>query len=427
MARKRFRHTNDSMIFSNSTEMDGQVFKSDNIDFYTQDDTSQLEEEKENAVNKKTLSDEKASNEELRIKKEHEIVEMPRNKEENLDIDKVSYTLDKEAEKQIQKTLVLPKHLKDLVNLYKIILNVYNYNKVRKLNLVFAYHKESMERVYKHTITLNKLKQIYYLCQEDIAYRKMKYKDFDTFTITVKKETEIEEVLYELILNKHSEFLAKLEQSATESMVYKNFHPYFKLNEIKVPEKDLFTTTEPQKEAQSSLKEESKSKKKKLTTEEEFKRIIEKNRQKEIDRRNQFIKQKMVPGDKDTTITGENTKENDNAKTNPNGSQTKDTLILEPEDQALKKTVDDKYNEILNRIQEREKVRKDQFMKNERIKVDYSEKLKNIFNIENKKAIKLKELVFRIGDYKAEENILNSLGELFEVRVINKEKYIIKR
>ena len=63
------------------------------------------------------------------------------------------------------------------------------------------------------------------------------------------------------------------------------------------------------------------------------------------------------------------------------------------------------YNEILNKILAKEQLRKEQFIKNESIIIRYTDQLINIFNIEQKKAIRLSELVYRIGDFKAEENI----------------------
>lgn len=273
-----------------------------------------------------------------------------------------------EIDKLLIPKLYLPTKFQKLSTLYKIILNVFNYNKTRKLNLIFEYHKSSIERIYKHEVTYKELQQLNYLLGKSIQFKKCIFDNIQSFNIIIHTEADIENIIYTYLLNEYKKWINKNISLINTDVITKPFHPDFNLDLIEIPQKHLFTNT-----------------------------IIKDN----------------------DMILLKNDNSNDNTIKSLKPSNIQNTLKCTK--------VEIQYNEILNKILAKEQLRKEQFIKNESIIIRYTDQLINIFNIEQKKAIRLSELVYRIGDFKAEENILKSLGTVFETKCINNEIYIVKK
>lgn len=265
--------------------------------------------------------------------------------------------------------LYLPAKFQQLSTLYKIILNVFNYNKSRKLNLIFEYHKSSIERIYKHEVTHKELQQLNYLLGKSIQFKKCVFDNIQSFNIIIHTEVDIENIIYTYLLNEYKLWINKNISLIDTNIMTKPFHPDFNLNLIEIPQKHLFT--------------------------------------------NDIIK------DNNTILL--------NNKNIDNDTTTKSSKIISIQNTSKCTKIETQYNEILNKILAKEQLRKEQFIKNESTIIQYTDQLINIFNIEQKKAIRLTELVYRIGDFKAEENILKSLGTIFETKCINNEIYIVKK
>jgi len=82
---------------------------------------------------------------------------------------------------------------------------------------------------------------------------------------------------------------------------------------------------------------------------------------------------------------------------------------------------------ILERVRERERLRKEEFIKECKVADECGAKLESIFLISARQAIKLDELVFKIGGFGGRSRILNVLGDGYYLKEINGEEYVVKR
>ena len=359
MTTKKFRYNNDSMLFSDSTDTTKKLktLKSnDNIDFYeTEIDYSKITESSESNLEKRMCM----------------INDFATKK-----------TIDDSV---ILPTIYLPNKFKRLVKLYKTIVNVYNYNRERKLNLIFAYHKGSLEKLYKHSITIKDLQQLKFLCGETIVYKKIIFREKDTFNITITDEINIENEIYIYLVKKHKEWLHK----NNKNYVGKGFHKEFKVDEFELEEDSSLS---------SMMKMEQKVE---FEAHKQYEKIMAETAEKERERRNEYIK-------------------------GLNGTNEQQIDIKNRSVENIHTNVMIKYEDIMSRVKEREEARRKAFVEQEKECYKIISVVDEIFAVENKKAMKADELMFRIGKGYTEIKLLKILENKYTAKKIKDILYIIK-
>lgn len=86
-----------------------------------------------------------------------------------------------------------------------------------------------------------------------------------------------------------------------------------------------------------------------------------------------------------------------------------------------------KASSIVERIKERERERKERFIQECEVKVDYEAKLEGIFSLLKRRAVKLEEIMFKVGGFDCKASLEKAFGERYFVKVINGEEYVVKR
>lgn len=286
----------------------------------------------------------------------------------------------------IAPTIYLHPQFKKLSMLYKTILNVYNYSTHRKLSLIYEYHKISLERIYKHTIEVCDLQKLKFLCGETLIFRKCIYREKETFNIIVKEEINIESRILAHIKQKHSMWL--LEKGITSKL--NHFHKEFMVSEVEIEESDLFDGILISKPSVTAKAESIKDKGTK-----EYEEILQKNKRKEEERRLQYI----------TNSSNINNNINNSNNSNIN--------------------VKEEYNKIIDKINKKEEARRMAFIEREKESYKILSKINEIFQVENKKAIKLSDLLFRLNNTFTEERLMQMLSEKYTKKQINGTIYVI--
>lgn len=101
-------------------------------------------------------------------------------------------------------------------------------------------------------------------------------------------------------------------------------------------------------------------------------------------------------------------------------------FLRSEEVKTVKEIAKSKAESILERIKEKERQRREQFIQ-ECKNIDYKAKIDGFFGITEKKAIKMEELIFKIGGFDIKTQILKSLGEDYYIKTINGEDYLVKK
>lgn len=101
-------------------------------------------------------------------------------------------------------------------------------------------------------------------------------------------------------------------------------------------------------------------------------------------------------------------------------------FLRSEEIKTVREIVKSKAESILERIKDKERQRREQFIEECR-SVDYKGKIDGFFEIAKKKAIRLEDLVFKIGGFEVKAQILKLIGEDYYIKNINGEDYVVKR
>lgn len=96
------------------------------------------------------------------------------------------------------------------------------------------------------------------------------------------------------------------------------------------------------------------------------------------------------------------------------------------EEPDIRQVAKNKAGTILERIREKERQRKEEFIKECTAVDDCVSKLASLFSISKRQALKLDELVFKIGGFGSRDRILKALGNEYCVKMINGEEYVVK-
>ncbi|KAM0681364.1 hypothetical protein GINT2_000564 [Glugoides intestinalis] len=98
----------------------------------------------------------------------------------------------------------------------------------------------------------------------------------------------------------------------------------------------------------------------------------------------------------------------------------------EEEEKAPAHVAKIKAESIIERIKEKERIRKEMFIRECTEKVDYASKIDVLFSLSGKHALKLADIVFKLGGIDTRARVLKALGEKYIVKIINDEDYVVK-
>lgn len=85
-----------------------------------------------------------------------------------------------------------------------------------------------------------------------------------------------------------------------------------------------------------------------------------------------------------------------------------------------------KAESIIERIKEKERIRKEMFVRECSEKVDYLSKLDVLFSLSGKPALKLSDVVFKLGGFDTQAQVLKVLGDKYFIKIISEEEYVVK-
>ncbi|ELA42044.1 uncharacterized protein VICG_00891 [Vittaforma corneae ATCC 50505] len=93
----------------------------------------------------------------------------------------------------------------------------------------------------------------------------------------------------------------------------------------------------------------------------------------------------------------------------------------------IKQLARDKASTIIERIKERERQRKEQFVHECTVKIDYEARIDSIFLLTNKQAMRLEDLIFKVGGFDCKANLMKVFGDRYFVKMIDGEEYVVKK
>lgn len=95
-------------------------------------------------------------------------------------------------------------------------------------------------------------------------------------------------------------------------------------------------------------------------------------------------------------------------------------------DEKIRRIAKEKAGSILDRIKEKERLRREGFVKEHAVDRDYEGRLESLFEIGGKMALKMSDVLFKLGGFDIRSQILKVLGKKYAVRRISGEEYIVK-
>ncbi len=321
-----------------------------------------------------TISSEEIDKDDILIKKDQDLSDLEKDEDSrririnNFGTCKIEIPFSK-----INSVLYLPHKMKKISQLYKIIETIHNFNANRNLSLVFVKYCESIERLFKHRVEMVHLEILNYFCGDDILFQPITVMDkgclVETYTIKIVKKVDIDKRLFDYLMSEYSRWL----DSNNIKGSIKRFHPDFNIDIIEMPTRSL----------------------PKINT--NFSSVSEKS----------------------VDLNDLNNESKNNLK-----CKMKDNETFYEE---CKKKIRLEANNIFERIRKKEEERKRMFFQENLFKPDYERKIKDIFNVSNKKAIKLKDLLFQInGDANSKEEIIKNINGDFYIKEIDGCKYVIR-
>jgi len=269
--------------------------------------------------------------------------------------------------------LYLPKGFKMISELYKIITVIHNFNKKRGLSLILIKHKDSIERMFKHRVEVTHLEQLNYIASGTIKFIPLQMVDegteVDTFKIDILESIDVDFALFNCFND-----------------VYKRWLYMFILNGGQDDRSFCESTGSVNIEFSDSKKTS------------EFKFYLKK------------IHPSFRLDEASVPVKPFSKKQND----------------LIHDSNIIKKIAKEKAGTVLDRIKEKERLRREAFVQEQTVNKDYSTKLANLFEIGDKTAIKLEEAVFKIGGFDCKSQILRILSSKYTIKRINGVEYIVK-
>lgn len=276
--------------------------------------------------------------------------------------------------------LYLPKIFKQISDLYKIILITFNFNKKRGLSLIFIKHKESIERLFKHRVEISHLEQLNFIANGTINFIELQVRDenktVNTFKIDILQSIDIDFALFNCFNEIYQKWL----------------HSFIFGNHLEIQDKNIkITGNEAIDNLQSKEIEESDNKSALFT----------------------FYLRKIHPEFKQDGVA---------VPYKPFLTAVKPVeMIKDPRSLAKIKT-----GSILDRIKEKERLGREAFILDQSKHIDYPKKLSNLFEIEQKEALRFEDVLFKIGGFDCKAQIMKILDPDYIIKDIRGVKYIVK-
>lgn len=263
----------------------------------------------------------------------------------------------------------LPASFKQLSKLYKIIETIHRFNAGRGLSLVYAKYRESIERLFRHRVETKHLEQLYYMLGDGLEFRWITVLDngaeVETFALKVVREADIDALLYDYLIARYKEWLSINDKDYSSARIHSGFVKI--IDEIELPGRPL------RENGACSIN---------------------------------------LGG-----ISGhESCVEMNNAG-----------AISTAEPEAARMAAKGKAADIYERIKEKERMRREAFVKEQAANKDYVSMIDNIFRIGKRRAVKLSELEFQLGgEAECRQGVAECCRAGFAVRKINGEEYVVR-
>lgn len=271
----------------------------------------------------------------------------------------------------------LPQSFKMLSDLFKAMRVVFHFNLKRNINFLFYKSKESLERMLKRRIEIEYLEKIKFLAKETVCFTKIAATK--EFKIELADKVDFDLILYNYFSEKYKEWA-----DLNEIEDYKRIDRRFNKEDLKIPRMDLFTG--------------------------ELVELLETGTNK------MGISLEKYSESNSIIIINKDILNRDNDNKYNNG------------DIIINNAANYKYGKILERIKEKERLRREAF-KNEAFRnSDISKKIENLFLINRNKALLLDDLIFKIAEFDCKSKILKMVEEgKYNIKSINNVEYLIKK
>ncbi|KAI5150452.1 hypothetical protein ENBRE01_1504 [Enteropsectra breve] len=203
--------------------------------------------------------------------------------------------------------LFLPKNFKLISSLYKVLCSVYKFNSSRGLSLILEKYRDSIERLFKRRVEHRYLEELQHLCNSSLELTPVNVFISDTqvktYTIKIHQEVDIDRILYEFYIGSYRQWLSTKNITGTVVRFHEDF---IKENILIIPEntkEDIKENTMETSEQHSRAADENKQCKKeanidihsidttKSSVKDRMDDILKRVREKEMKRKEEFIKE----------------------------------------------------------------------------------------------------------------------------------------
>ncbi|ORE00493.1 hypothetical protein A0H76_509 [Hepatospora eriocheir] len=191
-----------------------------------------------------------------------------------------------------------PEEIKKFVSLFKSLKIIFDFNRKRKLNVIFDKHKSSIEKMWKHSLNRHVLDQLKEMIPDTLKFKEVSYKEknveITSFLIKITKDICIEERIHFFINDRYKNWLIEHDIN----FKVKKYHPDFLkslTDQYSVKRKQIFVG----QNKKVKIKEDNSVKKKEdekvnKSIEDKYNEIVERVKKLEEQRKLDFIKNESV-------------------------------------------------------------------------------------------------------------------------------------
>ncbi|TBT96668.1 hypothetical protein CWI37_2826p0010, partial [Hamiltosporidium tvaerminnensis] len=327
----------------------------------------------------------------------------------------------------IYTKLYLPEIFKKMIKLYNSLLTVYRFNKDKGLNTIFIKSLKSIEDMCNFKISQSFIEQLYYISRECFIFRKVKIQHFSKY---------VDSFTFECLKDKNY-----FNQS-----VYKYYRNTYKNNEI-IPRKSLF-----EKEIGKSIIFENKTEVKEFI---DFEKEIDKSIINSFNKIEENIKlnsitqiENLKNKSKNIFLKIPDLSENRNLEKSENKnlekSENKNLEDIKSEniksankniksENLEKKLLSQKTKDILERIQEKERKRRESFIKqcsDDDLLKEIKYKIDTYFSTTNKKSVPIEDIISVLCIFQGYSVLLklcSKFQDIYFIKEIQGIEYLIKK
>ncbi|WUR03420.1 uncharacterized protein VNE69_05017 [Vairimorpha necatrix] len=284
---------------------------------------------------------------------------------------------------------LLPKKYLRLSRIFRVMTTIQKYNENRGLSNIFSKCKKSIEDILKIRLDISDIERIRYLIPEDIIIKIVEIEEKKTFTYKIKCSNE------EFEKKIRGYYEKKDKRDSRKKRVNKVDEDIEDIERLRIFENED-TKKDKKKDIKKDIKKDTKIKNVK-----DAKKDVKKDIKKDV--------KKDIKNVKDAKNSDKDNKINKTDKNNTNNN---------------------KYSSILQRLKEKEKARKEEFISKAK-KEDNSVFLKKVdlyLKKDGKKCVKLKEIIKVFNLYDGDRYIKKVVNEekAYDIKEISGDEYLIK-